>query len=34
MLPLDMHIVGQHLEILPEWREKIEAELTRLQNHS
>jgi len=33
MLPLDMHIVGQHLEILPEWREKIEAELARLQNH-
>ncbi len=33
MLPLDIHIVGQHLEILPEWREKIEAELTRLQNH-
>lgn len=33
MLPLDMHIEGQHLEILPEWREKIETELARLQNH-
>ncbi len=33
MLPLDVHIEGQHLEILPEWREKIAAELTRLQDH-
>ena len=33
MLPLDMHIEGRHLEILPEWREKIEAELARLQHH-
>ncbi len=33
MLPLDVHIEGRHLEILPEWREKIEAELARLQNH-
>lgn len=33
MLPLDIHIEGQHLEISPEWREKIEAELARLQKH-
>lgn len=33
MLPLDIHIEGQHLEILPEWREKIEEELARLQKH-
>jgi ribosomal subunit interface protein len=34
MLPQDVHIKGQHLEILPEWQEKIEAELERLQKHS
>jgi cold shock CspA family protein/ribosome-associated translation inhibitor RaiA len=33
MLPQDIHIEGQKVEILPEWREKIEAELGRLQNH-
>jgi cold shock CspA family protein/ribosome-associated translation inhibitor RaiA len=33
MLPLDIHVEGQHLELLPEWREKIEAELARLQKH-
>ncbi|MEW6657776.1 MAG: HPF/RaiA family ribosome-associated protein [Thermodesulfobacteriota bacterium] len=33
MLPLDVHIEGRHLEILPEWREKIEEELARLQKH-
>ncbi|MCK9376904.1 MAG: cold shock domain-containing protein [Syntrophobacterales bacterium] len=33
MLPQDIHIEGQNLEILPEWREKIEAELARLQQH-
>ena len=33
MLPLDIHIEGQKVEILPEWREKIEAELERLQKH-
>ena len=33
MLPLDVHIKGQHLEILPEWQEKIEEELARLQMH-
>ncbi|MFA5110568.1 MAG: HPF/RaiA family ribosome-associated protein [Desulfobaccales bacterium] len=33
MLPQDIHIEGQNLEILPEWREKIEAELARLQKH-
>jgi ribosomal subunit interface protein len=34
MLPQDVHIKGRNVEILPEWREKIEAELERLQNHS
>jgi cold shock CspA family protein len=33
MLPQDVHIEGQNLEILPEWREKIEEELARLQKH-
>jgi len=33
MLPQDVHIEGRNLEILPEWREKIEAELARLQKH-
>jgi len=33
MLPLDVHIEGQQVEILPEWREKIEEELARLQKH-
>ena len=33
MLPLDVHIEGLHLEILPEWREKIDEELARLQKH-
>jgi len=33
MLPLDIHIEGQHVEILPEWREKIDEELARLQKH-
>lgn len=33
MLPLDVHIEGRGLEILPEWREKIEEELARLQKH-
>jgi cold shock CspA family protein/ribosome-associated translation inhibitor RaiA len=33
MLPLDIHIKGQHLELEPEWREKIEEELARLQKH-
>ena len=31
MLPQDVHIEGRNLELLPEWREKIEAELARLQ---
>jgi ribosomal subunit interface protein len=34
MLPQDVHIQGRNVEILPEWREKIEAELARLQKHS
>jgi cold shock CspA family protein/ribosome-associated translation inhibitor RaiA len=33
MLPLDVHIEGRNLEILPAWREKILAELARLQKH-
>ena len=33
MLPLDIHIEGQKVDILPEWRVKIEAELGRLQKH-
>jgi len=33
MLPLDVHIEGRGLEILPEWRGKIEEELARLQKH-
>ncbi|MEJ2671608.1 MAG: HPF/RaiA family ribosome-associated protein [Deltaproteobacteria bacterium] len=28
-----VHIEGQQVEILPEWRAKIEAELARLQKH-
>jgi cold shock CspA family protein/ribosome-associated translation inhibitor RaiA len=33
MLPQDVHIEGRNLVILPEWREKIEEELARLQKH-
>jgi cold shock CspA family protein/ribosome-associated translation inhibitor RaiA len=33
MLPQDVRIDGRNLEILPEWREKIEEELARLQKH-
>ncbi len=33
MLPLDIHIEGQNVEILAEWRAKIEEELARLQKH-
>lgn len=33
MLPLDIHLEGQNLEILPGWRAKIEEELARLQKH-
>jgi cold shock CspA family protein len=33
MLPQDIHIDGRNLEILPEWRQKIEEELARLQKH-
>jgi cold shock CspA family protein/ribosome-associated translation inhibitor RaiA len=33
MLPQDVHIEGRNLEILPEWRAKIEEELARLQKH-
>ncbi len=34
MLPLDMQIKGRNLEILPEWRQKIETEWARLQKHT
>ncbi len=33
MLPLDIHIEGRQVDILPEWRAKIEDELGRLQKH-
>jgi cold shock CspA family protein/ribosome-associated translation inhibitor RaiA len=33
MPPLDLHIEGQNVEVLPEWRAKIEEEFDRLQNH-
>jgi len=33
MLPLDIHIEGQNVELEPEWRQKIEEELARLQKH-
>jgi cold shock CspA family protein len=32
MLPLNTFIEGRNLEILPEWKEKVEDELKRLQN--
>lgn len=31
MLPLNVFIEGRNLEILPEWREKVENEMARLQ---
>ena len=31
MMPLNIFIEGRNLEILPEWREKIETEMARLQ---
>ncbi len=34
MLPLDIEIEGRAVEILPEWREKIEEELAKIQQHS
>lgn len=34
MPPLDVHIRGRNLEILPEWREKIDEELDRLGKHT
>jgi cold shock CspA family protein/ribosome-associated translation inhibitor RaiA len=30
---MDIHIEGRNLEIQPEWREKIEEKLTRLEEH-
>jgi cold shock CspA family protein/ribosome-associated translation inhibitor RaiA len=33
MLPLNVQIHGRNLDLLPEWREKIEEELARLQKH-
>lgn len=34
MLPTDLHIDGRNVEILPEWRKKIEDELRKLDRHS
>lgn len=34
MLPSDIHIDGRNVEILPEWREKIETELSKLARHA
>lgn len=34
MLPADLHIDGRQVEILPEWREKIESELAKLARHA
>jgi ribosomal subunit interface protein len=34
MLPQDVHIKGRNVEILPEWQEKIEEELAKLQKHT
>jgi cold shock CspA family protein/ribosome-associated translation inhibitor RaiA len=34
MLPLEIQIEGRNVEILPEWREKITAELAKIQKHA
>jgi cold shock CspA family protein/ribosome-associated translation inhibitor RaiA len=34
MLPLEIEIEGREVDILPEWREKIEEELAKLQKHT
>ena len=34
MSPLDMQIEGRNVEILPEWRQKIQNELAKLQKHT
>jgi len=34
MLPLEIQIEGRNVEILPEWRDKIEAELAKMQKHT
>jgi cold shock CspA family protein len=34
MLPLDIQIEGRQVEILPEWRQKIQGELAKVQKHS
>ncbi|MDI6854356.1 MAG: HPF/RaiA family ribosome-associated protein [Deltaproteobacteria bacterium] len=34
MLPVEIQIEGRNVEILPEWREKIEAELAKMQKHT
>ncbi len=34
MLPLDIEIEGRNVEILPEWRQKIESELAKMQKHT
>lgn len=34
MLPLAIEIEGRNVEILPDWRQKIEGELAKLQRHT
>jgi cold shock CspA family protein len=34
MLPLEIQIEGRNVEILPEWRQKIENELAKMQKHT
>ncbi len=34
MLPLEIEIEGREVEILPEWRKKIEEELVKMQKHT
>lgn len=34
MLPLEIQIEGRNVEILPEWRRKIEDELAKMQKHT
>lgn len=34
MLPLEIEIEGREVDILPEWRDKIEKELAKIQKHT
>ena len=34
MLPLEIQIEGRNVDILPEWRDKIEEELAKMQKHT